>query len=241
MGDETLSVANYEQFKATLNTDAKVIDVSKLPYAQACRASIEAGWKGKRVNVEPHGEAEGGGDECRLVCKSCGASGIVRPKAKPFGCGSKAFYAGSVVIGIFFWPYLLFVFFLFALEVCAKHRQATAVCPKCGGHDLIPEDSPIGAKLMAENGVASASAVKQSGEDAQAKAEVGEVHEVWLTQCGSDKVAIVKLLRERGVGFADAMKMVAELPKLVSKFATQTEAESLRREIEATGSKAEIR
>ena len=67
------------------------------------------------------------------------------------------------------------------------------------------------------------------------------MHEVWLTQCGSDKVAIVKLLRERGVGFADAMKMVAELPKLVSKFVTQAEAESLRHEIEATGSKAEIR
>ena len=73
------------------------------------------------------------------------------------------------------------------------------------------------------------------------EARAGEFS-VTLTDCGGDKVAIVKEVRAAvpGLGVADAKTLVEGTPALVKQGLTQDQAQGIKKKIEAAGGKAEI-
>jgi hypothetical protein len=72
----------------------------------------------------------------QVVCKACGFHG------EP-GTVTKGSFAVEVILWLcFLIPGLIYSFW----RLSSRHEN----CPKCGSSEIIPIDSPIGQKLMAE-------------------------------------------------------------------------------------------
>ena len=73
-----------------------------------------------------------------MVCTACGSVG--RPVRVT---------QGSFLIELALWLFFLLPGFIYSIwRLTSKHDA----CPKCGGKQLVPLDSPVGQKLIAGGG-----------------------------------------------------------------------------------------
>ena len=99
--------------------------------------------------------------------------------------------------------------------------------------------------LEEEFGVSAAAAVVAgpavAGEAAAAAEEKTEFNVV-LTECGANKIAVIKAVREAtGLGLMEAKAMVEGTPATVKENAPTEEANALKAALEAAGAKVELK
>lgn len=78
---------------------------------------------------------------------------------------------------------------------------------------------------------------------AAAPAEEKTSFDVILTETGGNKIAVIKEVRAavQGLGLAEAKALVESAPKPLKEGVTKEEAEEIKKKIEATGAKVEIK
>ncbi len=101
-------------------------------------------------------------------------------------------------------------------------------------------------KMMEEKfGVsAAAAAVAVAGPAAAAApaAEEKTEFDVVLSEIGSNKIAVIKAVREiTGLGLKEAKDLVEGAPKAVKEGAAKADAEELKKKLEAAGAKVELK
>lgn len=72
-----------------------------------------------------------------LVCPMCGYAGEAKQKAK-----------GNGFIEFILWWFFIIPGLLYS--IWSRGGKGKSVCPKCGNDKMIPADTPMGQKLMAE-------------------------------------------------------------------------------------------
>ena len=101
-------------------------------------------------------------------------------------------------------------------------------------------------KMMEEKfGVTATAAVAVAGPAAgaaAAPAEEGTKFDVVLREVGSNKIAVIKVVREvTGLGLKEAKDLVEGAPKAIKEGVAKEEAEELKKKIEASGAKVELK
>ena len=102
-------------------------------------------------------------------------------------------------------------------------------------------------KMMEEKfGVSAAAAAvavaPAAGGAAAPAAEEKTEFDVVLADVGSNKIAVIKAVREiTGLGLKEAKDLVEGAPKAVKEGVAKAEAEDLKKKLEAAGAKAELK
>lgn len=102
-------------------------------------------------------------------------------------------------------------------------------------------------KMMEEKfGVSAAAAAvavaPAAGGAAAPAAEEKTEFDVVLADIGSNKIAVIKAVREiTGLGLKEAKDLVEGAPKAVKEGAAKAEAEDLKKKLEAAGAKVELK
>ena len=102
-------------------------------------------------------------------------------------------------------------------------------------------------KMMEEKfGVSAAAAAvavaPAAGGAAAPAAEEKTEFDVVLESAGSNKIAVIKVVRElTGLGLKEAKDLVEGAPKAVKEGAAKAEAEDLKKKLEAAGAKVELK
>lgn len=99
-------------------------------------------------------------------------------------------------------------------------------------------------KLLEEKfGVSAAAPVMMAGAGAgAAAAEEKSSFNVELTEAGSNKIAVIKVVREiTGLGLKEAKDMVDAAPKVIKENAPKAEAEEIKKKIEEAGGKCNLK
>ena len=101
-------------------------------------------------------------------------------------------------------------------------------------------------KMMEEKfGVTATAAVAVAGPAAGAAAPAAEEKtefDVVLAEVGSNKIGVIKVVREvTGLGLKEAKDLVEGAPKAVKEGVAKEEAEELKKKIEASGAKVELK
>lgn len=102
-------------------------------------------------------------------------------------------------------------------------------------------------KMMEEKfGVSAAAAAvavaPAAGGAAATAAEEKSEFDVVLADVGSNKIAVIKAVREiTGLGLKEAKDLVEGAPKAVKEGAAKAEAEDLKKKLEAAGAKVELK
>lgn len=102
-------------------------------------------------------------------------------------------------------------------------------------------------KMMEEKfGVSAAAAAvavaPAAGGAATPAAEEKSEFDVVLADVGSNKIAVIKAVREiTGLGLKEAKDLVEGAPKAVKEGAAKAEAEDLKKKLEAAGAKVELK
>ncbi len=94
-----------------------------------------------------------------------------------------------------------------------------------------------------EFGVSAAAGVvvAAAGPAAEAAEEKTEF-DVELTEVGSEKVKVIKVVREiTGLGLKEAKDAVESAPKVIKEGATKDEAEEIKKKLEEVGAKATLK
>jgi large subunit ribosomal protein L7/L12 len=86
-------------------------------------------------------------------------------------------------------------------------------------------------------------AAPAGGAAAAAAAPVKDTFDVILTNAGTNKIGVIKAVREviPSLGLADAKAFVESVPKPVKEGATKDEAEAVKKKLEAAGAKVEVK
>lgn len=88
--------------------------------------------------------------------------------------------------------------------------------------------------------VAVAAAAPAGGSDAPAEEKTD--FDVVLTEAGPNKIAVIKEVRAiTGLGLKEAKDLVEGAPKAVKEAAAKDEAEEIKKKLEATGAKVELK
>ena len=97
--------------------------------------------------------------------------------------------------------------------------------------------------LEEEFGVsAAAMAAPAAGAAAAAPAEEKTEFDVVLAEVGSEKIKVIKVVREiTGLGLAEAKATVEGAPKALKEGVSKDEAEALKKQIEEVGGKVELK
>ena len=98
-------------------------------------------------------------------------------------------------------------------------------------------------KMMEEKfGVTATAAVPAAGGAAAPAAEEKTEFDVILKEVGSNKIGVIKVVREvTGLGLKEAKDLVEGAPKAVKEGVAKEEAEELKKKIEASGAKVELK
>lgn len=102
-------------------------------------------------------------------------------------------------------------------------------------------------KMMEEKfGVTATAAVAvagpAAGDAAAPAAEEKTEFDVILKEVGSNKIGVIKVVREvTGLGLKEAKDLVEGAPKAVKEGVAKEEAEELKKKIEASGAKVELK
>lgn len=93
-----------------------------------------------------------------------------------------------------------------------------------------------------EFGVSAAAGVVMAGPAAGPAAEEKDEFDVELTEVGSEKVKVIKVVREiTGLGLKEAKDLVDGAPKVVKEAAAKAEAEELKKKLEEVGAKITLK
>ncbi len=95
-----------------------------------------------------------------------------------------------------------------------------------------------------EFGVSAAAGVvvAAAGAGAAEAAEEKDSFDVELTEVGSEKVKVIKVVREiTGLGLKEAKDVVDGAPKMVKEGATKDEAEAIKKSLEEVGAKVTLK
>ena len=100
--------------------------------------------------------------------------------------------------------------------------------------------------LEAEFGVSAAAPVAAAGAGAAAEAapaaEEKTEFDVVLVEVGSNKIAVIKAVREMtGLGLKEAKDLVEGAPKAVKEQLPKADAEEAKKKLEAAGAKVELK
>ena len=101
-------------------------------------------------------------------------------------------------------------------------------------------------KMMEEkfgvSAAAAAVAVAAPAAGAAAAAEEKTEFDVVLEAAGSNKIAVIKVVREMtGLGLKEAKDLVEGAPKAVKEGVAKADAEELKKKLEAAGAKVELK
>ena len=89
---------------------------------------------------------------------------------------------------------------------------------------------------------AAAGVVVQSAGPAGAAAEEKDEFDVELTEVGSEKVKVIKVVREAtGLGLKEAKELVDGAPKVIKEAADKATAESIKAQLEEIGAKVTLK
>ena len=109
----------------------------------------------------------------------------------------------------------------------------------------VPEISELIKRMEEKFGVSAAAAavaVAAPAAGAAAAAEEKTEFDVVLENAGSNKIACIKAVRElTGLGLKEAKDLVEGAPKAVKEGVAKEEAEELKKKIEASGAKVELK
>ena len=96
-----------------------------------------------------------------------------------------------------------------------------------------------------EFGVSAAAAVVAAGPvaaDAGAAAEEKTEIDLELTECGANKIAVIKVVRElTGLGLKEAKEAVDGAPKVIKEAMSKDDAEAAVKKLEEAGAKAALK
>jgi len=93
-----------------------------------------------------------------------------------------------------------------------------------------------GVSAAAPVAVAASSASEEDGAEEQSE------FEVILTEIGSNKISVIKEVRTiTGLGLKEAKDLVEGAPKPLKQGVAKAEAEEMKKALEATGAKAELK
>lgn len=96
----------------------------------------------------------------------------------------------------------------------------------------------LGVSAAAPVAVAAAPAAAAAAPAAEEKTEF----DVILADAGSNKIGVIKAVREAtGLGLMDAKKLVEEAPKAVKEGISKDDAKALKEKLEAAGAKVEVK
>ena len=89
---------------------------------------------------------------------------------------------------------------------------------------------------------AAAGVVVAAAADAGAAAEEKTEFDVELTEVGSEKVKVIKVVREAtGLGLKEAKDLVDSAPKMLKEGASKEEAEAIKKNLEEVGAKVTLK
>jgi len=127
------------------------------------------------------------------------------------------------------------------VEVPAKFQSLVAEIEKLSVVDL----AELVKVLEEKFGVAAAAPMMMSAVSAPAAVAAEEEKSsfnVELTESGSNKIGVIKALREIStVGLKEAKDMVDGAPKMVKEGATKEEAETMKKKLEEAGAKVTLK
>ena len=106
------------------------------------------------------------------------------------------------------------------------------------------EAAELSKKLEEAWGVSAAApvAVAAAGAAPAAAAEEKTEFDVVLTDAGSSKIGVIKVVREiTGLGLTEAKAMVEAAPKAVKEGASKDDAKAIKEKLEAAGAKVELK
>ncbi len=93
-----------------------------------------------------------------------------------------------------------------------------------------------------EFGVSAAAGVVVAAAGAAPQEEEKDEFDVELTEVGSEKVKVIKVVREvTGLGLKEAKDVVDGAPKVVKEAASKAEAEEIKKKLEEVGAKVTLK
>lgn len=106
------------------------------------------------------------------------------------------------------------------------------------------EAAELSKKLEEAWGVSAAApvAVAAAGGAPAAAAEEKTEFDVVLTDAGSSKIGVIKVVREvTGLGLTEAKALVEAAPKAIKEGASKDDAKAIKEKLEAAGAKVELK
>lgn len=124
------------------------------------------------------------------------------------------------------------------VEVPEKFKALVEQIEKLSVLDL----SELVKVLEEKFGVSASAPVMVAAGPAAAAAEEKSEFDVELTDAGSNKIGVIKVVREvTGLGLKEAKDLVDGAPKMVKEKAAKAEAEEIKKKIEEAGGKANLK
>ena len=120
-------------------------------------------------------------------------------------------------------------------------EKVTAMIEEIKGLTVL-ELSELVHALEEEFGVSAAAMAAPDAGAAAAPAEEKTEFDVVLTEIGSEKIKVIKVVREvTGLGLAEAKGMVEAAPKAIKEGISKEDAEALKKQVEEVGGKVELK
>lgn len=124
------------------------------------------------------------------------------------------------------------------VEVPAKFQDLVASIEKMSVLDL----AELVKVLEEKFGVSAAAPVMAMAAPGAAAAEEKSTFTVELSEAGSNKIGVIKVVREvTGLSLGDAKGLVDGAPKAVKENAPKAEAEEIKKKLEEAGAKATLK
>jgi large subunit ribosomal protein L7/L12 len=128
------------------------------------------------------------------------------------------------------------------VEVPAKFKSIVEEIEKMSVLDLSELVSILEDKFGVSAAAPAMAVAAAPGAGGEAAAEEKSEFNIELTDAGSNKIAVIKVVREiTGLGLADAKAIVDAAPKAVKENAPKAEAEEAKKKIEEAGGKVELK
>ena len=120
-------------------------------------------------------------------------------------------------------------------------EKITALIEEVKGLTVL-ELSELVHALEEEFGVSAAAMAAPAAAAAAPAAEEKTEFDVVLADIGAEKIKVIKVVREiTGLGLAEAKALVEAAPKAIKEAVSKDEAEELKKKIEETGAKVELK
>ena len=120
-------------------------------------------------------------------------------------------------------------------------EKITALIEEVKGLTVL-ELSELVHALEEEFGVSAAAMAAPAAGAAAAPAEEKTEFDVVLTEVGSEKIKVIKVVREiTGLGLKEAKEKVDSAPQTIKEAAPEAEANEIKEKLEAAGAKVELK